>query len=277
MTSSFHSCIERFDLLIYDKMGVARVMQTYTNRLILCLLSAVVLAGTTTLAQAASYNVSFDPFDGMGGGDWAPETLLPGSDLATVNTVYTPDFGIIFGENSADDGQASLGECCGGNYFLNVGKAADGNLHWFVNAAGGGYFPAGSTISVSWNNNSGGPSALKAYAGTIDAGDATVDNANDGGAFGGLVGSVVHGPEQYPTLNLMLTADAKSFAVHQSAFDFANDDSFITGEFMGEPIAPNASINGLSYQLVPEPTTFASLAIMIGVAACAMRRRHSAV
>jgi hypothetical protein len=258
-------------------IGEVLVMNLKMNRLIYSLLCSAILAGATKLAQADTYSVSFDPFDGLGGGDWTPGALLPGSDLATVNSVYTPSFGIVFGENSEDDGQASLGECCAGNYFLNVGKAADGNLHWFVNAADGGYFPAGSTISVSWNNNSGGPSALKAFAGTIDASLATIDNANNGANFGGLIGTAVHGPEQYPTLNLLLAADAKSFTVHQSAFDYINDGSFITGEFMGEPIAPNASINGLSYELVPEPTTFASLAMIIGLATCVARHRHSAL
>jgi hypothetical protein len=182
----------------------------------------------------------------------------------------------VFGEHSSNTGQGALGECCGGNYFLNVGAAAEGDLHWFVNAVDGKYFPAGTTVSVSWNNNTGGPSALRAYAGIIEANIATIDNANDGSAFGGLVGSVTHGPNQFPTLNLLLTADARSFTVHQSAFDYTNDSSFITGSFEGEPLAPNASINGLSYELVPEPATGAALTIAAVLVSMVLRRRQDA-
>jgi len=226
--------------------------------------------------QAASVNISFDPFDGMGGGDWPPGALLAGSDVQTVNSVYTPAYGIEFGEHADEVGDGSLGECCGGNFFLNMGTAEEGNLHWFVNAANGNFFPAGSTISVSWNNNTGGPSALRAYADTIPADQATIDNANDGSAFGGLVGDVTHGPEQFATLNLVLPADARSFSVHQSAFDYENDSSFITGEFMGEPIAPNVSINGLSFEIIPEPATGLLLVVAAAMGTTCCRRRHVA-
>jgi len=211
-----------------------------------------VVCGDPKTAHTKSYTVTFDPFDGMGNGDWAPGTLATGSRLANINVVYAPDFGIEFGEHINNGGQGKLGVCCDGNYFLNVGKAYEGELHWYVNAVSGKYFPAGTTISVSWNNNTGGPSALKAYADAIPNDEATIDNANDGTLFGGIVGEVVHGPEQYPTLELVLPADARSFTVHQSAIDFENDSSFITGQFMGEDVAPNVSINGLMYELLSE-------------------------
>jgi hypothetical protein len=228
-------------------------MRSIASYLCFALTWAVLACGCPTGAYSQSFEVTFDPFDGMGGGDWAPGTLQVGSRMSVINTVYAPDFGIEFGEHIDNGGQGRLGECCDGNYFLNAGKAFDGQLHWFVNAVSGMHFPAGSTISVSWNNNTGGPSALKAYADTISTDMATIDNANDGSAFGGLVGEMVHGPEQYPTLELTLTADAKSFTVHQSAIDFMNDSSFITGQIMGDDVAPNVSINVLTYELAVAP------------------------
>jgi hypothetical protein len=227
-------------------------MRLVTHYSAIAIAVLVVVCGDPKTAHAESYAVNFDPFDGMGNGDWEPGTLNVGSRLVNVNAVYAPEFGIEFGEHINNGGQGRLAECCDGNYFLNVGKAYDGELHWFVNAVSGKYFPAGTTISVSWNNNSGGPSALKAYADTIPNDEATIDNANDGSLFGGIVGEVVHGPEQYPTLELVLPADARSFTVHQSAIDFENDTSFITGQYMGEDAAPNASINGLTYELLTE-------------------------
>lgn len=227
------------------------------------------MCGFANLAHATDYTLTFDE-----GVDYPMGALSAGATLATVTSVYEPIYGIQINEPWNGWNISSLGECCGGERFLNVGYAPEGRLHWFVNAAPGYYFPAGSTISVDWAST-GGPAALKAFAGTIstDKTIATIANANDPNGFGGLVGSVVSPPADFPTLTLVLTADARSFTVHQAAITAPyTDDTFITGYLDSENLAPNAAINGIRLTVVPEPATV-GLGVFAVVSFVGFRRR----
>lgn len=236
------------------------------NRFTLACVCAALLCGIANLAHANSYSLGFDPDE-----DYPAGAINSGDPLSVVTSVYQPLYGIQIQEPNNGFVISRMGECCGGERFLNVGFAPAGRLHWFVNAAPGYYFPAGSTISVDWAS-SGGPAALKAFAGTIstDKTIATVANANDPNGFGGKIGSVVSPPDNFPTLTLTLTQNAKSFTVHQAAISPPfTDDTFVTGTFMGENLAPNAAINGMRFTIVPEPATvglgvFAALVSLAG-------------
>ncbi|MGD9637184.1 MAG: hypothetical protein AB7G28_06590 [Pirellulales bacterium] len=223
-----------------------------------------------TVAQATSYTFNFSPDH-----DYPAGALSIGDTLAQVTSVYEPLYGIKIQEPNNGWNISQLGGCCGGANWLNVGYAPEGRLHWFVNAAPGSYFPAGTTISVDWNGSDGGPATLKAYGGTIstDKTIATIANANDGTAFGGIVGSTSIGPGLGGgTLTLVLPADAKSFTVHQSML---NSSTFVTGFLDGENLAPNAAVNGLRLSVVPEPATAASLAGLAVMLPLAGRRRRA--
>jgi hypothetical protein len=243
------------------------------NRFTLACACAALLCGIANLAHANSYNLGFDPDE-----DYPAGAINAGDPLSVVTSVYKPLYGIEILEPNNGFVISRMGECCGGERFLNVGFAPVGKLHWFVNAAPGYYFPAGSTISVDWADFAGGPAALKAFAGTIstDPAIATVANANDPNGFGGKIGSVVSQPAQFPTLTLTLTQDARSFTVHQAAITPPfTDDTYVTGFLNGENLAGNAAINGIRLTVVPEPATvglgvFAALVSLAGV------RRRSA-
>ena len=233
------------------------------------LLTVVILATVAANAQATVFDFKDD------GGEYPPGALVPGDGLPTISAEYSLSSNFTIGEHADEAGDGSLGECCGDVRFLNVGSADEGNLHWFVNIDPGYHIPAGSTLSVSFNNNTGGPTTLKAYAGSIAAADATIANANSGAAFGGLVGETTFGPEQFPTLNLVLPANARSFTVHQSDFDFENNSDFITGELPdGTRLAPNVSVNGMTFdvELIPEPTSLL-LAGLASLGLVGVRRR----
>lgn len=243
------------------------------NRFTLACACAVLLCGAANLAQANSYNLGFDPDE-----DYPAGAINASDPLSVVTSVYQPLYGIQILEPDNGFVISRMGECCGGERFLNVGFAPVGKLHWFVNAAPGYYFPAGSTIEVDWADFAGGPAALKAFAGTIstDPAIATVANANDPNGFGGKIGSVVSQPEIFPTLKLTLTQDARSFTVHQAAITPPfTDDTYVTGFLDGENLAGNAAINGIRLTVVPEPATvglgvFAAILSLVGL------RRRSA-
>jgi hypothetical protein len=232
---------------------------------------AALLCGMATVAQANSYSFNFSPEH-----DYPTGALEINDILAKVTSVYEPLYGIKIQEPANGWDISRLGGCCGGANWLNVGSAPDGRLHWFVNAAPGSYFPAGSTISVDWNGGDGGPATLKAYGGTIstDKTIATIANANDGAAFGGIVGSAYLAPPGSGggTVSLVLPADAKSFTVHQSML---NSSTFVTGSFEGEPLAPNAAVNGLRLTVVPEPTTAVGLGVLGTLVSLGVRRRRA--
>lgn len=232
---------------------------------------AALLCAITTVAQATSYSFNF-----AGDHDYPTGALSIGATLAQVTSVYEPLYGIQILEPANGWDISQLGGCCDGANWLNVGYAPEGRLHWFVNAAPGYYFPAGSTISVDWAS-SGGPAALKAFAGTIstDTTVATIANANDPAGFGGKVGSVVAQPDNFQTLTLTLTADARSFTVHQSSITPPfTDDTYVTGTLDGENLAPNAAINGMRLTIVPEPATAVGLATLAVLLPLVTRRRH---
>jgi len=231
---------------------------------------AALLCAMATVAQATSYTFNF-----AGGHDYPEGALSIGANLATVTSVYEPLYGIQILEPANGWNISALGGCCDGANWLNVGFAPEGRLHWFVNAAPGYYFPAGSTISVDWAS-SGGPAALKAFAGTIstDRTIATIANANDPNGFGGKVGSVVAQPDGFQTLTLTLTADARSFTVHQSSITPPfTDDTYVTGFLEGENLAPNGAVNGMRLTIVPEPATAVGLGTLAVLLPLAPRRR----
>jgi hypothetical protein len=230
---------------------------------------AALLCAMATVAQANSYSFNFSPEH-----DYPTGALDIGDILADVTSVYEPLYGIKIQEPWNGWNISQLGGCCGGANWLNVGSAPDGRLHWFVNASPGYYFPAGSTISVDWNGSDAGPTTLKAYGGTIstDKTIATIANANDGTAFGGIVGSGYMGPGGAGTVSLVLPADARSFTVHQSML---NSSTFVTGSFEGEPLAPNAAVNGLRLTVVPEPATAIGLGVLGMLLPLAIRHRSA--
>ncbi len=236
------------------------------NRMGLAWVCAALLCGAATAVRAADYNLNFDPVH-----DYPAGALTSGVNLATVTSVYKPLYGIEIAEPSNGFDISKLGGG-GDNGWLNVGFAPNNRLHWFVNAAPGYYFPAGSTISVDWSGSDGGPAALKAFAGTIDTNRniSTITNANDSNAFGGKVGSVVGAPDSAITLSLVLPANAKSFTVHQSVL---GADTYVTGP--NGILAPNAAINGIRLTVlpVPEPATAVSLAAVGLLVPFAARRR----
>lgn len=248
-------------------------MSFKTNRFTLACVCAALLCSAANLAHANSYALGFDP-----GGDYPAGAINAQDPLSVVTSVYQPLYGIQILEPNNGFVISKMGECCGGERFLNVGFAPVGKLHWFVNAAPGYYFPAGSTIEVDWADFNMGPAALKAFAGTIstDKNIATVANANDPNGFGGKVGSVVSQPAIFSTLKLTLTQDARSFTVHQAAITAPyTDDTYVTGYIGDQNLAPNASVNGIRLTVVPEPATV-GLGVFAAMLSLVAFRRRSA-